>query len=61
MLAGLAPSRGQARKDIEAGGIYLNNARVTEVARAATTTDLLFGKFILLRKGKRTYALLRCA
>ncbi len=61
VLAGLAPSRGQARKDIEAGGIYLNNARVTEVARAATTTDLLFGKFILLRKGKRTYALLRCA
>ena len=60
-IAGLAPSKGQARKDIEAGGIYLNNVRVTEVARAATTADLLFGKFLLLRKGKRTYALLRCA
>src|SRR5208283_257562 len=43
--AGLAPSKGQARKDIEAGGLYLNNARVTEVARAVTTADLLFGKF----------------
>jgi tyrosyl-tRNA synthetase len=56
--AGLAPSKGQARKDVEAGGIYLNNARVTEIARTATTSDLLFGKYLLLRKGKRTYAVL---
>jgi tyrosyl-tRNA synthetase len=54
--AGLAPSKGQARKDIEGGGIYLNNVRVAEVSRAATTSDLLFGRYILLRKGKRTYA-----
>jgi tyrosyl-tRNA synthetase len=59
--ASLAPSKGQARKDIEAGGIYLNNARVAEVARTVTTADLLFGKYVLLRKGKRTYAVLRCA
>jgi tyrosyl-tRNA synthetase len=54
--AGLAPSKGQARKDIEGGGIYLNNVRVTEVTRSATASDLLFGKYVLLRKGKRTYA-----
>jgi tyrosyl-tRNA synthetase len=54
--AGLAPSKGQARKDIEGGGIYLNNVRVAEVSRAATASDLLFGRYILLRKGKRTYA-----
>jgi tyrosyl-tRNA synthetase len=57
--SGLAPSRGQARKDIEGGGIYLNNLRVAEAARAATAADLLFGRYLLLRKGKRTYALLR--
>jgi tyrosyl-tRNA synthetase len=57
--AGLCPSKGQARKDIEGGGIYLNNVRVTEAARAVTTGDLLFGKYLLLRKGKRTYAVLR--
>jgi tyrosyl-tRNA synthetase len=56
VLSGLCPSKGQARKDIEGGGIYLNNARVADVARAATANDLLFGKYILLRKGKRTYA-----
>ncbi len=57
--AGVCPSKGQARKDLEGGGIYLNNARITDAARAATTADLLFGKHLLLRKGKRTYAVLK--
>jgi tyrosyl-tRNA synthetase len=58
--AGLAPSRGQARKDVEGGGIYLNNVRVTEVTRNVASADLLFSRYLLLRKGKRTYAVLRC-
>jgi tyrosyl-tRNA synthetase len=61
VFAGLAPSKGQARKDVEAGGIYLNNVRVADVNRAATTNDLLFGKYLLLRKGKRSYAVLNVA
>jgi len=56
--AGLCPSKGQARKDIEGGGIYVNNVRATEVGRTVTSADLLFGKYVLLRKGKRTYAVL---
>ena len=56
--AGLATSKGQARKDIEGGGINLNNVRVADVARAVTTADLHFGKYVLLRKGKRTYAVI---
>jgi len=58
VFAGLAPSKGQARKDIEGGGVYLNNVRIGEVTRAASAADLLFGKYLLLRKGKRTYAVL---
>ncbi len=58
VLAGLTNSKGQARKDIEAGGVYLNNVRVTDVARGVSTADLLFGKHVLLRKGKRTYGVL---
>lgn len=57
--AELSASKGQARRDIEAGGVYLNNVRVSEVSRAISTADLLFGKFVLLRKGKRSYAVLR--
>ena len=56
--SGLAPSKGAARKDLEAGGIYLNNVRVADHSRAVTTADLLFGKYVLLRKGKRSYAIL---
>jgi len=59
--SGLAPSKGQARKDIEGGGIYLNNVRATEVNRVITSSDLLFGKYLLLRKGKRTYTVVRTA
>jgi tyrosyl-tRNA synthetase len=57
--SGLCPSKGQARKDIEGGGIYLNNVRVAEAARSVGTPDLLFGRYLLLRKGKRSYALLK--
>jgi len=58
VLAGLATSKGQARKDIEGGGIYVNNVRATEAGRTITPGDLLFGRHVLLRKGKRTYAVL---
>ena len=57
--AGLCPSKGQARKDIAAGGIYVNNERSNDIARNLTAIDLLFGKYLLLRKGKRNYAVLR--
>jgi tyrosyl-tRNA synthetase len=53
--SGLSPSKGQARKDVEGGGAYLNNIRETNFQRAVTTNDLLFGKYLLLRKGKRNY------
>ena len=56
--SGLCPSKGQARKDVEGGGAYLNNVREGNFQRAVTTNDLLFGKYLLLRKGKRNYAVL---
>ncbi|MBP6865753.1 MAG: tyrosine--tRNA ligase [Candidatus Didemnitutus sp.] len=55
--AGLEPSKGAARKSLEAGGVYLNNARV-DLARTVTAADLFFGKYLLLRKGKKSYAVL---
>ncbi|MCE0524246.1 MAG: tyrosine--tRNA ligase, partial [Methylacidiphilales bacterium] len=59
IAAGLSPSKGQARKDIEAGGVYVNNVRATDAKLVLGTEQLLFGKFVLLRKGKRNYALVR--
>lgn len=56
--AGLAASKGQARKDVEGGGIYVNNVREGAVQKTIGRTELLFGKHLLLRKGKRNYALI---
>jgi len=53
--SGLCASKGQARKDIEGGGVNINNVRETNFQRAVGTADLLFGKFLLLRKGKKNY------
>lgn len=56
--AGLCPSKGQARKDLEGGGIYVNNVRISDVQRTLTIRDLLFDKHVLLRKGKKNYVVL---
>jgi tyrosyl-tRNA synthetase len=55
---GLCPSKGQARKDIEGGGVYVNNQREASFQRVVAAKDLLFGKHLLLRKGKRNYVVL---
>ena len=55
IYAGLCPSKGQARKDIEGGGVNINNVREAGTTRAVTANDLLFGKHLLLRKGKKNY------
>ena len=53
--AGLCPSKGQARKDIEGGGVNINNLREASATRVVIPSDLLFGKHVLLRKGKKNY------
>ena len=58
VLSGLCPSKGQARKDIEGGGVYINNVREANSQRHLTAADLLFGRHVLLRKGKRNYVVL---
>ncbi|TVP43605.1 MAG: tyrosine--tRNA ligase [Gemmatimonadales bacterium] len=57
--AGVTSSRGEARRSVEQGGIYLNNERVTDPARSVTRSDAVEGRFLVLRKGKRSYHLVR--
>jgi tyrosyl-tRNA synthetase len=57
----LSPSKSQARKDVEAGGVYLNNERAADSKLILDAGHLLFGKYLLLRKGKRNYALAQFA
>lgn len=53
---GLATSKGDARRTIDQGGVYLNGERIA-ADRAATADDLLHDRWLLLRKGKSTYHL----
>jgi tyrosyl-tRNA synthetase len=55
---GLTASKSAARKAIEQGGAYVNNRRVAEVDAVVAESDLLHGKYVLLRRGKREQALL---
>jgi tyrosyl-tRNA synthetase len=57
--AGLAKSKSEARRAIEQGGIYLNQERVKDVERSIEPGDWLAQRNLLLRKGKKDYALLR--
>ncbi len=52
---GLVASRGAARRAVEEGGAYLNNERVTDVDAVVDGADWLFGRYAVLRRGKRTF------
>jgi tyrosyl-tRNA synthetase len=56
---GVSPSRSAARREIAQGGIYLNNTRVEDPDRVVRPADLLAGAFVVVRRGKRAYHLLR--
>ncbi|HEY4596126.1 MAG TPA: tyrosine--tRNA ligase [Thermoanaerobaculia bacterium] len=59
VTAGLAPSKGEARRAIQGGGIYLNNVRVSDEKKAVTPGDTIGGELIVLRKGRKEYRLVR--
>jgi tyrosyl-tRNA synthetase len=53
---GLSPSRSAARRAVAEGGAYVNNQRVTDEGHIPTDGDLLAGRWLLLRRGKRHLA-----
>jgi len=57
--SGMAKSKGEARRAVSEGGIYLNNQRVADPAQAVGAPDILDGRFLLLRRGKKTYHLIK--
>jgi tyrosyl-tRNA synthetase len=57
--AGVCKSRGEARRSVEGGGLSINNVRVVDVEAVVTIDDAIDGKFLVLRKGKKNYHLVR--
>lgn len=57
--AGLAKSKSDARRTVQQGGAYVNNRRVDGVATRVGSRDLASETMMVLRSGKKKYALLR--
>ncbi|MBG0791199.1 MAG: tyrosine--tRNA ligase [Desulfovibrionaceae bacterium] len=53
----MVKSKGQARKDIQGGGVYINGERL-EDGRALADSDFIGGELLVIRKGKKNYALI---
>ena len=54
--SGLCPSTSAARRAVVDGGAYVNNTRITDVDWKPTPGDLLHGRWLVLRRGKRSIA-----
>lgn len=59
VLATLSKSKGEARRLVESGGVYINNRRCEAVDRVLGVDDLASETVVVLRTGKKKYALLR--
>jgi tyrosyl-tRNA synthetase len=59
VAAGLVPSKGEARRAVQGGGIYLNNRRVGEEKKGVILEDTIGGRILVLRKGRKEYRLVR--
>ncbi len=59
--SGLAKSKSEARRTVEQGGAYINNRRVEGIDRVLTSNDLASETVMVLRSGRKKYALLRFA
>lgn len=57
--SGVASSKGDARRSIEGGGMYLNNVRITDAQQTVSRDDAIEGQFLVLRKGRKQYHLVR--
>ena len=59
VLSGLAPSKGEAKRLVQGGGVAVNNSRADDVRKSISATDFIDGHVLVLRKGARHYHLLR--
>jgi len=61
VASGLCKSRGEARRLIESGGLYLNNRRVAATDAVLDASAIIDGVLLVLRAGKKRYQIVRLA
>jgi tyrosyl-tRNA synthetase len=57
VLAQLGASKGEVRRLIDGGGVYLNNRRINDATKPASLSDALHGRFLVLRRGQKEFRL----
>jgi tyrosyl-tRNA synthetase len=57
--SGLVPSKSEARRAIQGGGVYVNNQRESDEKRRISAGDAIGGELLVLRKGRKDYHLVR--
>ncbi len=53
---GLAQSKKAARRTIAEGGVYVNNIRIEQEDFQVPVSDLLYGRWVVLRRGRKAFA-----
>ena len=59
VLAGLAPSKGEAKRLVQGGGVAMNNIRSDDPRKSISASDFIDGQVLVLRKGAKHYHLIR--
>ena len=55
------PSKGEARKMVQGGGVSLNKEKVSDINAEVTAADIINGHYILAQKGKKNYYIINIA
>ena len=61
MTAGAGKSGGDVRRTVQQGGMYLNGERVEDADRAVMLDDLIEGRLLVIRRGRKSYSLVKLA
>jgi tyrosyl-tRNA synthetase len=61
VATGLSASRGAAKRTVAEGGVYVNNVRIESDEWAPQSAEFLYGRWLVLRRGKRNVAGVRRA
>ena len=59
VLSGICTSKGKAKRLLEAGGLYLNNERISDVHYQIEESHFIDKELLLLRTGRKTYQLIQ--
>jgi len=62
LLAGktaIIASKGEAKRLIQNGGVFVNKAKIVDGAATITACDLLINRYIVVQKGKKNYYLVK--